>query len=1206
MSDTTPSELETLLDEAQSLCHDDDLAPWIDRVVPFGTAAVPGLLALLNASASMARRAGVLALGRLEARSAGARIVSLLESDQHALVKAAAAWSAGRLGLEAVATTLAALLKSEVPRLRKAAAGALAELGQGQFSGDLVPLLEDADEGVRGEVAGALGKLGDAACLEPLLLAFDCEEAYPLHEVLAAAAGDVVRRCGEPGATESLARLEVGLCRRVLEMVRHDGSRATGPLIKVLEAVIGKRLDPEVIAGFGVDLVSEARERDTPAAYGRDAEVEAVLRRLSEAGPRSLVLVGPPGCGKTAIVEEVARRAAGGEAEIDVLLSATTGAVLRGTKWIGEWQTRLTALVDAIRRPRRGIWYVPDLANLETAGSTSRDDESFIHVLGPFMERGDVVLIGEATPETYRSAIESSPRLRRLFHPVRVEAMDRQATTRVIDEVVARWCGGLESRGTALITFAEEAREKLLDLTEGYLPGIALPGKAVSLLNQVFARALERTSKGGAAATEVGPPHVIEAVSAQTGLPQVLVDDAAALDEGELRRFFSERVLGQPEAVRALVERIMLIKAGVTDPSRPFGVFFFVGPTGVGKTEIGKALAEYLFGSADRMIRLDMSEYKDPLSFEKLIGNPQAGEKSALGRGQLTSRIREQPFSVILIDEVEKAHPNVFDLFLQVFDDGRLSDARGESFDFRQTIIIMTSNLGSDLRRSSLGFAVGAVHDGHEPSVLKEMEDTFLPEFLNRIDEVVVFGALDTDVMRKIAQRELGRVLMRSGIARRRAIVDVQDSVVELLVNRGFHPEYGARPLKREVEKLVLLPLARRLMEVSDPGTLLQIRADQGRVSVRVAGARPSVAEAGEVESAAAPGSAGRPSDRHMLDPRTEELSQRVERLGAWCDERGFLESKEELLKRTWQVTFWDDTAAARRVLTEIDVLERLLGSVERLRKRCDDLRRFVDWTLNVPGGEAQLPKALSWSDELKLEVDFAEYAARCRDPRERSDAFVVLGLVGRDGADSGDLERLQSMYAGWARGKGFKASLVLCQGEDRAGDSGVTLLVEGFCAAGLLAGEAGLHRMVRGRSSKAEREVAFVRVEVIPWDGGDRFPLRSQDLKTEVRSLRRETGPTGERLRTRVRIEHRAGNVVVQGRSPEGNEDVVETLMPLVRARLAASDGADDGEDAVVRTYHLSPTPWVREERLGEKSGDLQTVLDGDLDRYIRPRLKL
>ena len=402
-----------------------------------------------------------------------------------------------------------------------------------------------------------------------------------------------------------------------------------------------------------------------------------------------------------------------------------------------------------------------------------------------------------------------------------------------------------------------------------------------------------------------------------------------------------------------MVDLITLVKAGLTDLYKPMGVFLFVGPTGVGKTELARAVAEFIFGHPDRLIRYDMSEYKDYASFEKLIGNPQAQDQSPMRRGSLVSRVQQQPFSVILFDEIEKAHPNIFDLFLQLFDAGRLADAVGQVTSFKKTIVIMTSNVGSDLARpQSFGFRAENELPDMGEQIGDAMRRQFRPEFLNRIDRIVTFAPLEREQMRIIAQRELGRVLSASGIARRDLVVDVDPGVIDVLLKHGFNREYGARPLKRAVERLALLPIARQMVRISTGNTpaMLRLQPVGDVIQVRL------IDEPQRRQSVPAKVDVADPFrnrklklTREQLDERVAALETRVENLESGVQSAGLAQRKAELLERTVAVDFWDKPVEAKEVLSEVHRLEQTLTAVERVRKRVADLRNLFSATARAP-----------------------------------------------------------------------------------------------------------------------------------------------------------------------------------------------------------------------------------------------------------------
>jgi ATP-dependent Clp protease ATP-binding subunit ClpC len=470
---------------------------------------------------------------------------------------------------------------------------------------------------------------------------------------------------------------------------------------------------------------------------------------------------------------------------------------MAGTHYTGEWETKVLNLVKAVAAPKRVVLVVPNIEELTSMGVSAKTDASVATALAPHIESGAVCILGESTVEGFRQGLGANRTLRRLFHSIEVpEATPEQ--TRAVVEAVA---------DEARVEAPEQVIERLMELADFYAAGTVQPGRTVGLLRRVLSNAAGR-------AGPLTDRDVLQTISSSTGVPVQFLDDAEPLDRARVRDFFGARVMGQPEAIDAVVDLVTLVKAGLTDPNKPFGVLLFVGPTGVGKTELARALAEMLFGDAKRMVRLDMSEFATYEAYDRLIGQGWRGSQP----GTLTSAVREKPFAVLLFDEIEKAHPNIYNLCLQIFDAGRLTDAQGRTADFRRTIIILTSNIGQSTvaDRGRVGFGHAAEQDqlaAAPPSpdretTLRELGRWFRPEFLNRLDRIVTFRALPVEIAEKIAQREVRRVLERNGLTRRRLAVDVDPEILPILLREGYSPTFGARPLKRTVERLVLLPVA--------------------------------------------------------------------------------------------------------------------------------------------------------------------------------------------------------------------------------------------------------------------------------------------------------------------------------------------------------------------------------------------------------------
>ncbi|MEV4784261.1 ATP-dependent Clp protease ATP-binding subunit [Streptomyces tuirus] len=651
---------------------------------------------------------------------------------------------------------------------------------------------------------------------------------------------------------------------------------------------------------YGRDLTELARQGRIDPVIGRDQEIEQTVEVLSRRGKNNPVLIGDAGVGKTAIVEGLAQRIS--EADVpDVLIGRRVVAldltgVVAGTRYRGDFEERMNNIVSEIRaHSDQLIIFIDELHTVVGAGSGGGDGSSMDagNILKPALARGELHIVGATTLEEYRR-IEKDAALARRFQPIMVP--EPTATDAI--EILR----GLQDRYEAhhQVRYTDEALVAAVELSDRYLTDRRLPDKAIDLIDQAGARvrlrartkgtdvrALEReleqltrdkdqavadeqyeqatqlrdrivelkqriTEAGGDSEVDegqdlvVGAESIAEVVSRQTGIP------VASLTQEEkdrllgLEEHLHERVVGQDEAVGVVSDAVLRSRAGLAAPDRPIGSFLFLGPTGVGKTELARALAEALFGSEDRMVRLDMSEYQERHTVSRLVGAPPGyvGHEEA---GQLTEVVRRHPYSLLLLDEVEKAHPDVFNILLQVLDDGRLTDSQGRTVDFSNTVIVMTSNLGSEAitrRGATTGFAAGgadADEEARREQILRPLREHFRPEFLNRIDEIVVFRQLTTEQLRRITNLLLDRT--RSLVQDKGITVDFTDQAVEWLAERGYQPEYGARPLRRTIQREVDNELSRLLLDGRVP--------ENGRVTVDVQDGQLAF----ETDQAAAPSS---------------------------------------------------------------------------------------------------------------------------------------------------------------------------------------------------------------------------------------------------------------------------------------------------------------------------------------------------------------
>jgi ATP-dependent Clp protease ATP-binding subunit ClpC len=911
-----------------------------------------------------------------------------------------------------------------------------------------------------------------------------------------------------PTVTKDRIRMFLGDVRHPLagRIAAHLGAARIGSAASSFLTELGRFWDEEVSAPEAIE----------PECW---AEGLATAKRTQKrTPPRSLLVSGEPLVGKTSFLRLLAKSLA---AEGWRVFEASGADLQAGQIYIGELEGRIRRALEELDSARKIIWYVPDPLQLALSGTHSGQSATILDQILPAIAQGRLLIWTEAAPKSTVRLLQLRPALRRIVEVVRIEPMSAADTRGLAQSVSQRL---VADRGFA---WDESLADTAIEAAQHYLSATSLPGSALALIRLTVERTEKRKGQ------LLTGRDTLETLSQLTGLPLSILDGQERLKLADIRTFFTERVIGQPEALEAIVRRIAMLKSGLNDPNKPIAVFLFAGPTGTGKTELAKALTEYLFGSVERMIRLDMSEYQAADTVTKILG----GANQPSDAETLVSRIRKQPFSLVLLDEFEKSAPQIWDLFLQVFDEGRLTDALGHTADFRHCLVILTTNLGATAHEGGgIGFTPSAAFFTGE-QILRAISHTFRPEFQNRLDKIIVFRPLTRDLMRGILKKELARALERRGLRHRDWAVEWDPSALEFLIEKGFSPAMGARPLKRAIEEYVIAPLAETIVERRFPegDQFVFVRREGDQLAAEfVDPDAHDEAPAPQASAASAPESLGsRASGTAATTGGELDALARIEReIDARIQSEAWSRKKHDLAAAMSIAEFWA-TPERFATLTRLELMDRLEVAAETASSLAGRLARR---------GAASGNWERELRSRLSLQLRLVEAGLKDLDENVPPEAAVLVEAAFETGVDDkvrADAwrEGIVRMYAAWAENRRMSSKEI----QDVPGLSYPVRLVAGFGAWRTLSREVGLHVL--------------------------------ED---------REGGAGGSRLAVRVVIVAPPLGMLSRGD---------------LRQALGVAFNKVPGVSSVVRRYRRTPSPLVRNASGNWRSGRLEEVLAGDFD---------
>ena len=890
-------------------------------------------------------------------------------------------------------------------------------------------------------------------------------------------------------------------------------------------------MDTEVLEQIGKiwlkdDFPKNIVEDDTYLVNQRQ-----VMKSLESEKRRSVVITGDVGVGKTTLIDLVCRDLTKRNWTVFV---ASASQVMAGQKYIGELEQQVRNIISALKTKKNSLWVIPNFHETFYVGRTSLNPLGILDQILATVDKGEILILGETTGHQFEKVVSKKPVLRGAVAQMQIFPSDAEFT----DQLATKWAQEhTKQKMWSNIDYA--MMREIGALARQFLAKQEEPGILFQFLKSTTHYFENEPPKTG-----LEYKHFLESLSAITGFPEELLDDKQSLDLEHLKQSFNQRIIGQPEAVGQLTERIAMIKAGLTDPQKPLGVFLFVGPTGTGKTEVAKTLAAYLFGNEDRMIRFDMSELQTADDLIRMTG----GYDSTSDAESLTSMVKKQPFSIILLDEFEKAHHRIWDLFLQVFDDGRLTDDQNGVVDFRNCIIILTSNTGaSNTLPPRIGF--GDSEDAKATlnrSINLTLQKVFRPEFLNRIDRIVHFNPLDASAVRKILKIELQKVLQRRGFRRRQWEVEWEDSALNLLMTHGYDPAMGARPMKRAIEQLVLAPLAITIVTNNFPegDQFLFVSERDGQLKVDFVDPEEPKQnwkeKANKIKSQQM--AAETMTLKQIINQPQGKLSEREVIIRDWktledsVTNSALDKTKEKLMAHMAENGFWENEDRFD-IMSDIEYLDRFQYSYTSLGSLMERIVGEEKTKLSYP---ANLLKSIA--ERLRL-LKISHEAFK---NDEMQDCFLEIKpteVASNANETAQFLDRQKNLYYNWGKARRMQVRLI----HDIQKNGNVVFWFGGFGARQILKNENGLH-IWESPKENAKKEI-----------------------KTKVNRYR-----------------FRVITYPVEGLSGD-NKTLEEAFKALQVKTQSASE--------IIRTYKIGDKSLVKDHKSGWKTARLDFILKGNFD---------